>query len=345
MGINVDYINNQLKTDFDQEVKRREDEIIRTENEITALEKTYKENNRKLQEKNTENERQIENLNYDNMKYLGDIASLNIDIGKKEVEKKNKIKEGITQLTLSKFLEDINFYQNAFENDIFYKGVLINSFYELEFNFPYADKDINEILRCRCVSIGVPNIRKNYTSLNFNGRRVEIEQNAEFQHEIQLKIICDDEADIYYKFKEYIDFNATKKPKTIFNNSKIYICLNGFRTIELNHITISDLGQLEFDNGPNSNICFFNVTLKIIDYKFVDIVKQNEYDKLTFEILKNKKEIKEINSKISSNYTKIFEINKEINNNKNTIRKNNETIAQKKEELEFFKNEFETYFN
>lgn len=226
-----------------------------------------------------------------------------------------------TQLTLKEFLENINNYPNLdFEIDkesFFYKGVLINSFYDLEFhNFPKTDNDLNEILRCRCVSIGVPNIRKNYTSLNFNGRRVEIEQNAEFQHEIQIKIICDEDANIYYKFKEYIDCTKENAHSKLFNGAHIWICLDGFKLICLKHITIADLGQLEFDNSPNSSICFFNVSLKVIDYEFNSKISQkNEYDDLLEKILNEKNNLENIEKTIRNNYEEIDKLNYKINEN------------------------------
>lgn len=335
----VDAVNDQLLENLGKEVSRRETEINRHESEIRAYETTNSNLQTDIDSYNSKNRYLEHSIN----EYTNEESFLYTETEEKK-EKQVKIKENIRKLTLSKFLETIDFYRSTDKtSNIFYKGVLINSFYELEFHFPNAT-DFNNILRCRCVSIGTPNIRKNYTSLNFNGRRVEIEQNAEFQHDIQLRIICDDEADIYYTFKEYIDFNETKKPNRIFNNSKIYICLNGFKTIELNHITISDLGQLEFDNGPNSNICFFNVTLKIIDYKFFDIKKQNEYDKLTFEILKNNTRIETIENKIKTAQTQIDENSRKIKNTENSIRENNETIKHKKGEIEFLRSELAAYF-
>ena len=239
--------------------------------------------------------RKIIDLNNDITKFSQKNTVLNNDLENiKKDSTKKLLKSDISSLTLSDFLQNLNEYPSlSTETDWKYKGVLINSFYELEFYFPYANDEINEILRCRCVSIGVPNIRKNYTSLNFNGRRVEIEQNAEFQHEIQIRIICDENADIYYKFKEYIDCNKNKKHLKIFNNSYVCICLNGYKVIKLNNITISDLGQLEFDNSPGSSISYFNVTFKIIDYDFyTNIELKNNYDKKVEEILNYKANIK-----------------------------------------------------
>lgn len=274
--------------------------------------------------------RKIIDLNNDITKFNQKNTVLNNDLENiKKDSTKKLLKSDISSLTLSDFLQNLNEYPSlSTETDWKYKGVLINSFYELEFYFPYANDEINEILRCRCVSIGVPNIRKNYTSLNFNGRRVEIEQNAEFQHEIQIRIICDENADIYYKFKEYIDCNKNKKHLKIFNNSYVCICLNGYKVIKLNNITISDLGQLEFDNSPGSSISYFNVTFKIIDYDFyTNIELKNNYDKKVEEILNNKANIKNSIDKITETTKKIEERNFIIENEKIEILKKERLIT------------------
>jgi hypothetical protein len=298
MGINVDDINKQLENEFDQEVKRRETEIelLKKENDFSEL--AIISNNMT----NISSKWRILDLKKDLNKFDQRAETLNNDLENIKKDSTKKVLSSTTSLTLSNFLQNLNEYPSlSTETSWKYKGVLINSFYELEFHFPYADENINNILRCRCVSIGTPNIRKNYTSLNFNGRRVEIEQNAEFQHDIQIRIICDEDADIYYKFKEYIDCTKNKKPLEIFNGSFVWICLNGYYVIKLNNITISDLGQLEFDNSPGSNICYFNVTLKIIDYDFyTNIELKNNYDKKIEEILNNKQSIKDTYDKIKN---------------------------------------------
>jgi hypothetical protein len=349
MGINVDYINNQLKTDFDQEVKRREAEIKSREDEIIA----YETANRSLQTENNFFNGENNYLKHSIDMFLEEEAFLYSEIEEKEKEKDALKDKKFTErfleekITLSNFLEKLNNYPvHNTNSNFYYKGVLINSFYELEFKFENIDKNFNDILRCRCVSIGTPNIRKNYTSLNFNGRRVEIEQNAEFQHDIQIRIICDEDADIYYKFKEYIDCTKYKNPYTLFNNSHIWIALDGFKVIKLNHITISDLGQLEFDNSPGSSVCFFNVTLKIIDYEFnTNILQKNRYDKLILDILENNKRIENIENEMNNAQKQIDENSIKINNNERIIIENNEIVKTKKEDLEFLKHELGTYFN
>lgn len=302
------------RAEFFRQQFTKENEILEVEkNKLTTRNDVLEKEINKLIKNNNELSSVITNLQNENKNK----KNLNVfnqvqDSGK--IDRKQFFPNDL--LSLSTFLEKINNFpkydDKATQNPKFYyKGVLINSFYELEFNlFPdKKDDNFNEILRYRCVSIGIPNIRKNYTAINFNGRRVEIEQNAEFQHEIQIRIICDEDTAIYYKFKEYIDCTKNEKPYRLFNNSHIWIVLDGFKVIKLNHITIADLGQLEFDNGPSSNICFFNVSLKVVDYEFnSNISQQTEYDILLANCVKNN--INKINNSLSTLSRNKDEINK-----------------------------------
>lgn len=174
------------------------------------------------------------------------------------------------QLSLINFLHNIGRDNNGNINTG-YSGVLINSYYDLEFSLGditgETDQPLNNILRCRCSSINVPLIRKNYTSIYFGGRQVDIEQNTEFQHEITLRILCDEDANIYHRFYTYM---SSMKGNKVFNDASIRILINGYEKIILNHVTIQNLGQLNFDYSNGNSVCYFDVMCRVVNLYVFD---------------------------------------------------------------------------
>lgn len=178
-------------------------------------------------------------------------------------------------------------------------GYFINSFYELEFSFleneaaeeaaeeakkeiekPNKTNEFNKNFKCRCTNISIPDFRKNFTSIKYNGITVEVEQNLEFNHDLSLTIINDKYFTILHEILSKIlhyEYTGTNEPfyqgtslRNITCNINVYSIVDGIciPILKLNDFKIKSINGLTFDQSDNS-ISKINIQGSIINYEFL----------------------------------------------------------------------------
>lgn len=163
---------------------------------------------------------------------------------------------------------------------------LVNSTIDIQFEFDNDESNINfeqtqteKALKFRCENISLPNVKRHFTSFNFNGRKIEVEQSYDYDHDINLTIISDSRTelfiDLYYKlfFKQNEKQNNLESRDfiIIYSNKKPLFILNGFK--------IKNISGMNF-NSTDNNLNKIDIQATIVDFYPIHKDIYSNYDKI-----------------------------------------------------------------
>ena len=119
-------------------------------------------------------------------------------------------------------------------------------------------------------TINIPGMKQNITTVNFDGKAVEIPQNFEYEHDFSMTIINDASGIIYTALVNFIMSDTG----TFLANSGYTITIkaigdknNKGATIKMNGVRIKSIGGLTFDQS-SSEIQKFDVQCSAIDFEY-----------------------------------------------------------------------------
>lgn len=141
-------------------------------------------------------------------------------------------------------------------------GVQVKNNFEVNFS---GLQDVTFFIQ----NISLPGLRQNFTEVHYDGRKVDIPINHEFDHEFSMTVLNDAQGYIYSTLANFIMSNSTN----VLANSGYTMTIKALTgdknfsgsMITLRGVRIESIGGLSFGHSDN-DISTFDISGKIIDF-------------------------------------------------------------------------------